>query len=54
MIAAGIKVFVEGLHPAKSAKSLRAQPGGKVLITAGPYLEAEEHIGGFGCWKSLI
>jgi len=39
MIAAGIRVFVGGLHPVKSAKSLRAQPGGKVLITDGPYLE---------------
>ena len=35
MIAAGIRVFVGGLHPVKSAKSLRAQPGGKVLITEG-------------------
>ena len=47
MIAAGIRVFVGGLHPVKSAKSLRAQPGGKVLITDGPYLETNEHIGGF-------
>jgi hypothetical protein len=47
MIAAGIRVFVGGLHSAKSAKSLRAQRGGKVLITDGPYLETKEHIGGF-------
>ena len=47
MIAAGIRVFVGGLHPVKSAKSLRAQPGGKVLITDGPYLETKEYIGGF-------
>ena len=47
MIAAGIRVFVGGLHPVKSAKSLRAQPGGKVLITDGPYAETGEHIGGF-------
>jgi hypothetical protein len=47
MIAAGIRVFVGGLHPVKSAKSLLAQPGGKVLITDGPYLETKEHIGGF-------
>ena len=31
----------------KRQKSLRAQPGGKVLITDGPYLETKEHIGGF-------
>ena len=32
---------------ASSAKSLRAQPDGKVLSTDGPYLETKEHIGGF-------
>ena len=47
MVAAGVRVFVGGLHPARSAKSLRAQPQGKVLITDGPYLETKEHIGGF-------
>jgi hypothetical protein len=47
MIAAGVRVFVGGLHPASRAKSLRAQPNGKVLITDGPYLETKEHIGGF-------
>ena len=47
MVAAGVRVFVGGLRPASSAKSLRAQPGGKVLVTDGPYLETKEHIGGF-------
>jgi hypothetical protein len=47
MNAAGVRIFVGGLRPASSAKSLRAQPGGKVLITDGPYLETKEHIGGF-------
>ena len=47
MIAAGVRVFVAGLSPAPRAKSLRAQPDGKVLITDGPYLETKEHIGGF-------
>ena len=32
---------------ASNARSLRAQPDGKVLITDGPYLETKEHIGGF-------
>jgi hypothetical protein len=41
------RVFVAGLLPVNSAKSLRAQPGGKILITDGPYLETKEHIGGF-------
>jgi hypothetical protein len=44
MVAAGVRVFVGGLHPAKSARSLRAQPNGKVLITDGPYTETKEHL----------
>jgi hypothetical protein len=47
MIAAGVRIFAGGLTPAGNAKSLRAKPGGKVLITDGPYLETKEHIGGF-------
>ena len=48
MIAAGVRIFAGGLqHPPSSAKSLRAQPNGKVIITDGPYIETKEHIGGF-------
>ncbi len=47
MKAAGVRVFVGGLRAASSAKSLRKQPDGKVLITDGPYLETKEHMGGF-------
>jgi hypothetical protein len=47
MIAAGVRIFAGGLHPASSARSLRAQPDGEVLLTDGPYLETKEHIGGF-------
>ena len=47
MVAAGIQVFVGGLKPVREAKSLRAQPDGKVVTTDGPYLETKEHIGGF-------
>lgn len=47
MKAAGVRVFVGGLHPARRATSLRAQPGGEVLATSGPYLRTTEHIGGF-------
>jgi hypothetical protein len=47
MAAARVVVFVGGLTPVKDARSLRAQPGGRVLITDGPYLETKEHIGGF-------
>jgi hypothetical protein len=47
MIAAGARKFAFGLSPASSARSLRAQTDGKVLVTDGPYLETKEHIGGF-------
>jgi hypothetical protein len=51
MAAAGARIFAGGLSPASSARSLRAQPGGKVLITDGPYLETKEHVGGFWLLK---
>ncbi len=46
MKAAGVRIFVGGLHPASSAKSLRPQPDGEMLITDGPYLETKEHVAG--------
>jgi hypothetical protein len=47
MMAAGVRIFAGGLLSPSNAKSLRAQPDGKVLVTDGPYLETKEHIGGF-------
>ena len=47
MKAAGVRVFAGGLQPESTARSLRLQPAGKVLITDGPYAETKEHIGGF-------
>ena len=47
MIAAGARKFAGGLSSARNARSLRAQPSGKVLVTDGPYTETKEHIGGF-------
>lgn len=47
MVAAGIRTFVGGLQPPSSATALRVRPGGKLLITDGPYLETKEYIGGF-------
>jgi len=52
MVAAGVRIFVGGLSGDSSARSLRAQPGGKVLITDGPYLETKEHVGGFWILKA--
>lgn len=47
MASAGATVFIGGLAPPSSARSLRTEPDGRVLITDGPYLESKEHIGGF-------
>jgi hypothetical protein len=47
MIAAGVRIFVGGLQPPGSARSLRAQPDGEVIVTDGPYLETKELVGGF-------
>ncbi len=52
MIAAGVRIFAGGLSATGNAKSLRAQPDGKVFITDGPYLETKEHIGGFWILKA--
>jgi len=47
MVAAGVRIFVGGLRPARDARSLRRKADGEVLLTDGPYLETKEHIGGF-------
>jgi len=47
MKAARVRIFVGRLSPARSARSLRAQPAGKVLVTDGPCVETKEHIDGF-------
>lgn len=51
MEAAGVRIFAGGLSAASNARSLRAQPDGKVLVTDGPYLETKEHVGGFWLLK---
>jgi hypothetical protein len=47
MEAAGVRFFAGGLQSEWTAKALRLQPAGKVLVTDGPYTETKEHIGGF-------
>lgn len=47
MVAAGIRVFVGGLGPVRSAKSVRVKADGQLVTTDGPYIETKEHIGGF-------
>lgn len=52
MVAMGIRIFVGGFHPASSAKSLRMQPNGEVMMTDGPYLKTNEHVGEFWVIKA--
>jgi hypothetical protein len=47
MKSAGVRIFVGGLQPVTSARSIRAKPDGNVLVTDGPYIETKEHVGGF-------
>jgi serine/threonine protein kinase len=52
MVTAGVRIFVGGLSPASSARSLWAQPNGKVLITDGLCTETKEHMIGFWVLKA--
>ena len=47
LIAAGVRKFACGISPVGSAKTVRGQRDGSVLVSDGPYLETKEHIGGF-------
>ncbi|HSI28045.1 MAG: YciI family protein [Methylophilus sp.] len=47
MRSAGIIVFVGGLMPPGSAKSIRIQANGEMHIKQGLYLDSNEHVGGF-------
>jgi hypothetical protein len=47
IIAAGIRIFVGGLQPASTAKPMRLQPHGEMVITDEPSLETKEMLGGF-------
>jgi hypothetical protein len=47
MVAAGVRVFVGGLHPARFARSLSRHADGSVRTQNGPYLQTDEHVGGF-------
>jgi hypothetical protein len=47
MVAAGVRVFVGGLHHARTATKVVAQPGGDLVVSPGSYLSTSEHVGGF-------
>lgn len=46
MVAAGVRVYVGGLHAASEAMSVLPKPDGSVLVTDGPYLDTKEVVGG--------
>lgn len=47
MLAKGIRLFVGGLQHVSQARSLVAGTDGEIQISTGPYLETDEHVGGF-------
>jgi hypothetical protein len=46
MVAAGVRVFVGGLHHASTAASVVVRSG-ELSVTNGSYLQTPEHVGGF-------
>lgn len=47
MAAAGVRDYANGLHPIGTARSVRLGAAGETVVTDGPYLQTEEHVGGF-------
>lgn len=47
MVKAGIRVFVGGLQPVRTAATIKRDPAGLPVVTDGPFAEAKEHVGGF-------
>lgn len=51
MVAAGIRVFVGGLHHASTARSILRNEGGELEVREGSYLQTDSHVGGFWVLK---
>ena len=47
MVAAGVRIFVGGLHKYTAAKSVTADADGHVTVSDGPYMKGDEHVAGF-------
>jgi hypothetical protein len=47
MVAAVVRIFVGGLHPVESVKSIRLVSPEQTEVSEGVYLECGEHVGGF-------
>ena len=52
MVALGARVFVAGLSPASSARSLRFESNGEPVVIDGPYSATKEHVVGFWILKA--
>ncbi|MGH9397796.1 MAG: YciI family protein [Terriglobia bacterium] len=50
LVKSGVMLAGEGLHP--SSKGARVKfPGGKAVVTDGPFAETKELVAGFWLWK---
>ena len=47
MVAAGIRVFVNGLHMPEHSRTVYAEANGSTTVKEGPHLQTEEHVCGF-------
>ena len=47
MVAAGVRVFVGGLYPTSSAKSIHLRADGILEVADSRYLKASEYVDGF-------
>lgn len=46
MVSAGVRVFVGGLRPPATARSVRLGPDGTRTVTDGAYLSADQYVDG--------
>lgn len=52
LVAAGVMLAGEGLHPSSNGARVRFGDGGKVTVTDGPFAETKELVAGFWIWKT--
>jgi len=51
LIAAGIMLAGEGLHPTSRARRVRFDDGGRHRVTDGPFAETRELLAGYWLWQ---
>jgi hypothetical protein len=52
LVAAGVMLAGEGLHPSSNGARVRFGDGGKTTVTDGPFAETKELVAGFWIWKT--